>query len=112
MLRLRVLEILKDQNHTKYWLYKQMDMSYQNFSRIVNNETTSIRYENLEKLSRILNFMAVQRRSFQASCLSRCLVLMLSALFLRLRIGKFISRLVRPAQLVKAKNPQHSRRWV
>jgi len=55
MLRLRVLDILKEQNHTKYWLYKQMDMSYQNFSRIVNNETTSIRYENLEKLSRILN---------------------------------------------------------
>ena len=50
MLRLRVLDILKEQNHSKYWLYKQMDMSYQNFSRIVNNETSSIRYENLEKL--------------------------------------------------------------
>ena len=55
MLRLRVLEILAEQNHTKYWLYKQMDMSYQNLSRIINNETTSIRYENLEKLSDILN---------------------------------------------------------
>ncbi|MBR2949527.1 MAG: helix-turn-helix transcriptional regulator [Lachnospiraceae bacterium] len=55
MLRLRVLDILKEQNHSKYWLYKQMDMSYQNFSRIVNNETSSIRYENLEKLSKILN---------------------------------------------------------
>ena len=55
MVKLRILEILKEQNHTKYWLYKQMDISYQNFNKIVNNETTSIRFENLEKLSRILN---------------------------------------------------------
>lgn len=54
MIRLRILEILEQQNHTKYWLYKQMDLSYQNFNRIVNNETTSIRFDNLEKLSTIL----------------------------------------------------------
>lgn len=54
MVRLRILEILEEQNHTKYWLYKQMDMSYQNFNKIVNNETTSIRFENLDKLSRLL----------------------------------------------------------
>ena len=55
MVRLRVLEILKEQQHTKYWLYKQMDMSYQNLSRLLNNETSSIRFENLDKLSIILN---------------------------------------------------------
>ena len=55
MVRLRVLEILKEQQHTKYWLYKQMDMSYQNLSRLLNNETSSIRFENLDKLSTILN---------------------------------------------------------
>ncbi len=55
MLRLRVLDILDEQNHTKYWLYKQMDLSYQNFSKLVNNETKSIRFENIEKLSEILN---------------------------------------------------------
>ena len=55
MIKLNVLELLEKQGKTKYWLYKQMDMSYQNFSRIVNNETSSIRYENLEKLSKILN---------------------------------------------------------
>ncbi len=54
MIRLRILEILDEQNHTKYWLYKQMDLSYQNFNRIVNNETSSIRFDNLEKLSTIL----------------------------------------------------------
>lgn len=54
MLRLRILDILQEQNHTKYWLYKQMDLSYQNFNRIVNNETTSIKFENLEKFSQLL----------------------------------------------------------
>lgn len=55
MVRLRVLEILAEQNHTKYWLWKQMDMSYQNFNRIVNNETSSIRFDNLDKISQLLN---------------------------------------------------------
>lgn len=55
MIRLRITEILQEQQHTKYWLYKQMDLSYQNFNRMVMNETSSIRFDNLEKLSQILN---------------------------------------------------------
>lgn len=54
MIRLRVLEILKEKNHTKYWLYNQMNMSYQNFNKMVNNETRGIRYENLELLCELL----------------------------------------------------------
>lgn len=55
MLRLRILDILTEQQHTKYWLYKQMDMSYQNFNRLVTNETKAIHFDTLEKLSDILN---------------------------------------------------------
>lgn len=55
MLRLRILDILEEQQHTKYWLYKQMDLSYQNFNRMITNQTSSIRFDNLEKLSQILN---------------------------------------------------------
>lgn len=55
MVRLRVLDILKEQNHSKYWLYKQMELSYQNFNKMVQNETSSIKFENLEKLCSILN---------------------------------------------------------
>lgn len=55
MVKLTILEILESQNHTKYWLFKQLDLSYQNFNRMVNNETSSIRFENLDKLSTILN---------------------------------------------------------
>ncbi len=55
MVRLRVLEILIEQQRTKYWLFKRMDMTYQNFSKMINNETSSVKYENLDKLSSLLN---------------------------------------------------------
>ena len=55
-MELRILEILESKNKTKYWLYKQLGMSYQNFNKMVNNETKSIRFENLEALCQILEF--------------------------------------------------------
>lgn len=54
MVRLCVLELLKKRNRTKYWLYKQLGMSYQNFNKMLNNETKSIRYENIEIICRLL----------------------------------------------------------
>lgn len=55
MIRLRILEILEEQGHTKYWLYRRMDMmSYRNFKNIIENKTSAIRFETLEKLTRIL----------------------------------------------------------
>ncbi len=55
MIKLRVKDLLKENNKTKYWLYKQMGMSYQNFSKMISNETKSIRYENIETLCLIFN---------------------------------------------------------
>ena len=55
MITLRVLDILQERNLSKYWLYKRMDMSYQNINRMVTNETSAIRYDTLEKLSTVLN---------------------------------------------------------
>lgn len=54
MLKLRVLDILKEKGKTKYWLYNQMNLSYQNFAKMVNNETKGIKFENLELLCEIL----------------------------------------------------------
>lgn len=54
MIRLDVLRLLKEQGKTKYWLYKQLGMSYQNFSKMVNNQTKSIRYENIETMCLLL----------------------------------------------------------
>ena len=50
MIKLRALELLEKNNKTKYWLYKQLGMSYQNFSKMINNQTKSIRYENIETM--------------------------------------------------------------
>lgn len=55
MIKLDVLRLLEEQGRTKYWLYKQLGMSYQNFNRMVNNETKSIRYENIETMCLLLN---------------------------------------------------------
>ena len=55
MVKLNVLELLQKQGKTKYWLYKQLGMSYQNFSRMVNNQTQSIKLERIETLCMLLN---------------------------------------------------------
>lgn len=55
MIKLRVLDLLKENGKTKYWLYMQLGMSYQNFNKMVNNETKSIRYENIEIMCRLFN---------------------------------------------------------
>lgn len=56
MLKLNVLSLLEERGKTKYWLYKQMgmQMSYQNFNRMLNNETKSIKYENIELFCQLL----------------------------------------------------------
>jgi len=50
MIKLDVLRLLEKNGKTKYWLYKQLGMSYQNFNKMINNQTKSIRYENIETL--------------------------------------------------------------
>ena len=54
MIKLDVLRLLEDRGKTKYWLYKQMGMSYQNFSKMINNQTKSIQYENIETMCFLL----------------------------------------------------------
>lgn len=53
-MKLRVLDILAEKGKTKYWLYSQMGLSYQNFNRLVLNQTKAIRFETLEALCNIL----------------------------------------------------------
>ena len=54
MVRLNVLALLEKKGKSKYCLYRQLGMSYQNFSRMVNNETQSIRLERIETLCLLL----------------------------------------------------------
>ena len=50
MVKLNVLALLEQHGNTKYWLYKQLGMSYQNFNKMVNNETKSIRYDMIDAM--------------------------------------------------------------
>lgn len=65
MIRLRALELLEKKGKTKYWLYKQLGMSYQNFNRMINNETKSIQYENIETLCLLLDCTPNELFDFQ-----------------------------------------------
>ena len=53
MIKLDVLRLLEEQGKTKYWLYKQLGMSYQNFNKMINNQTKSIQYENIDAMCQI-----------------------------------------------------------
>ena len=55
MLKLQVDKLLESKGMTRYALYKQLGMSYQNFNRMIKNETKSIRYEMIETLCIIFN---------------------------------------------------------
>ena len=54
-MKFRILEILEEKGKTKYWLYNQLGLSYQNFNRLVSNETKGIKLENLQALCDILD---------------------------------------------------------
>ena len=54
MVYLRVNEILKEKNKTKYWFVKNMEGGYQSLSNLLNNETVSIHFSTLDKLCEIL----------------------------------------------------------
>lgn len=55
MARLRIEEILKEQNKSRYWLAKEMGMHYISLKKLVEGSTTSIRFDTLDSLSKILN---------------------------------------------------------
>lgn len=46
--------ITKRKRKTKYWLIKNMEGSYQSISHMMNNETTGIKFETIEKLCKLL----------------------------------------------------------
>lgn len=55
MIKLNILAMLEKNGKTKYWLWKQLGMSYQNFNKMINNETKSIRYETIDALCGIFD---------------------------------------------------------
>ena len=54
MIVLNIKEILKRKGKTKYWLVKNLEMGYQTVDAMMNNETSGIRFETIEKLCKVL----------------------------------------------------------
>ena len=58
MYQLNVINILKKQKKSKYWLFNQLNnikpISYTNFNNMLNNKTQSIKYSILTNLCTIL----------------------------------------------------------
>ena len=52
--KIRILDILKEKGKTKYWLYMQLGLSYQNFNKLVNGKASAIKFENVKSLCDIL----------------------------------------------------------
>lgn len=55
MIYVKVNEVLKQQKKSKYWFIKNMEGGYQSLTHMMNNETSSIRFETLEKMCNVLN---------------------------------------------------------
>ena len=48
-------ELLKKNNKTRYWLAKEVNITYPNLKKLADNETNSIKFDLLEKLCNALN---------------------------------------------------------
>ena len=54
MIYIRINEILKQKQKSKYWFIKNMGGSYQALSNLMNNDTDSIHFDTLEKICNVL----------------------------------------------------------
>lgn len=55
MIKLNIVELLKKNNRTKYWLCLQMNITSRNLNRIINGYTTSISFKYIEEFCNYLN---------------------------------------------------------
>ena len=50
MIKVKIDKILKEQDKSLYWLAKATELSYPTIHRLVNNKTSSISFDTLEKI--------------------------------------------------------------
>ena len=51
-MRFRIEEILKEKGKSKYWLFMQLGLSYQNLNKIINNQTTGIKLSHYSRFAK------------------------------------------------------------
>ncbi|MCI8655248.1 MAG: helix-turn-helix transcriptional regulator [Clostridia bacterium] len=55
MIHIRVKELLEKNKKSKYWFVKNMEGSYQSLSKLMNDDTSGIKFETLEKMCKVFN---------------------------------------------------------
>ena len=55
MIYVRIKEILKEEKKSKYWFVKQMEGSYKSLSNLIDNKSTRISFDTLEKACYVLD---------------------------------------------------------
>lgn len=55
MIKINILELLEKENKSKYWLCKNMNITFNSINRIIRRETTSISFKYIEELCNLLN---------------------------------------------------------
>ena len=55
MIEVNIVELLKKNGKTKYWLCQKMNITSRNLNRIINGQTTSISFKYIEEFCYYLN---------------------------------------------------------
>lgn len=55
MVTINIVELLKKNGKSKYWLCQKMNITSRNLNRIIRGETTSISFKYIEELCTLLN---------------------------------------------------------
>lgn len=55
MIKINIVELLEKENKSKYWLCKNMNITFNSINRIIRRETTSISFKYIEELCNLLN---------------------------------------------------------
>ena len=55
MIKLNIVELLQQNNKSKYWLCQKMNITSRNLNRIIRGETTSISFKYIEEFCFYLN---------------------------------------------------------
>lgn len=55
MVKLNIIDLLKKNNKSKYWLRQKMNLTSRNLNRIINGDTSSISFKYIEEFCYYLN---------------------------------------------------------
>ncbi len=53
-MKINIDEILKQRNQSRYWLAKETGITYPNIANLCNGKTSSIKFETIDKICRVL----------------------------------------------------------